>query len=64
MFNTRVEIRPFDPPPENTNYLFGADWGFANDPTVLIRCFIANDTLYIDHEAYGFHVEIDALPAL
>lgn len=64
VFNNRVEIRSFDPPPENTNYLFGADWGFANDPTVLIRCFIANDTLYIDHEAYGFHVEIDALPAL
>lgn len=43
---------------------FGADFGFAKDPSTLVRCFIKDKKLYIDHEAYGVGVEIDELPAL
>lgn len=43
---------------------FGADFGFARDPSTLVRCFIVENTLYIDHEAYGVGVEIDELPQL
>ena len=36
--NWRIgEEREFSSDPK-TRYHFGADWGFANDPTVLIRC--------------------------
>lgn len=42
----------------------GADWGFAQDPTALVRCYIDGRTLYVRHEAYGIGVEIDYLPAL
>lgn len=43
---------------------YGADWGFANDPTAIVRCWIHDRTLYVDIEAGGVGVEIDRLPAL
>jgi len=42
----------------------GADWGFSQDPTVLIRCWISERTLYIEHEAYAVGVDIDKTSAL
>jgi phage terminase large subunit len=43
---------------------FGADWGFANDPTTLVRCWIFQRILYIDYEAYAVGVDIDRTPQL
>lgn len=43
---------------------FGADWGFAVDPTVLVRCWIDGRKLYVDHEAVKVGCEIDHTPAL
>lgn len=37
----------------------GADWGFAVDPTTLVRCWINGRKLMIEHEAYGVGVDID-----
>lgn len=49
-------------------FFIGVDWGFANDPTALIRCFIMTSkgetNLYIDYEAGGHGVELDELPQL
>ncbi|EKY3117305.1 PBSX family phage terminase large subunit [Cronobacter turicensis] len=39
--------------------LFGGDFGFAEDPSTLIRSFILDDCLHIEYEAYGKHVELD-----
>ena len=50
--------------PADARFLFGADWGFARDPTVLVRCFVAGRTLFVDHEAYQVGCEIDRTPAL
>lgn len=35
----------------------GADFGFAQDPSTLIRFFIIDNTLYIEEEAWGVGVE-------
>ena len=43
--------------------LFGADFGYANDPNTLIRSFILNNCLYIEYEAYGVHVELNEIPS-
>jgi phage terminase large subunit len=43
---------------------FGADWGFSQDPTVLVKVWRADGRLWIDYEAGGVGVELDALPAL
>lgn len=50
--------------PDDARFYFGADWGFAIDPTVLIRCFIDQRKLYIDREVFKVGCEIDAIPKL
>lgn len=50
--------------PEGTIYRLGADWGFSVDPTVLIRCAIEGNRLYVDYEAYMIGCEIVNLPEL
>lgn len=50
--------------PSDAVLRFGADWGFAIDPTVLVRCYLDGRTLYIDYEAYMVGCEIDDTPQL
>lgn len=50
--------------PGNAVLRFGADWGFASDPTVLVRCFIEGRKLFIDYEAYMVGCEIVNIPDL
>lgn len=50
--------------PDGVRPHFGGDWGFAVDPTVLVRCWHWGRTLYIDAEAYKVGCEIDDTPAL
>jgi phage terminase large subunit len=45
-------------------FRYGADWGFAIDPSVLVRCYIVGRKLYVDNEAYEVGCEIDRLPEL
>jgi phage terminase large subunit len=65
--NTRVfknwRVEEFDAPKDAIHRL-GADWGFAVDPTVLVRCHIIGRTLYVDQEAYMIGCEITDTPAL
>lgn len=50
--------------PEDSAFLLGGDFGFAEDPDVLVRMFIEGKRLYIDHEAYEIGCEIDNTPLL
>jgi phage terminase large subunit len=59
----RWRIEAFDTP-SNAVHRFGADWGFANDPTVLLRCHIVGRELRIDHCVACVGVEVDDTPAL
>ena len=69
VFRRRVVIEEFPDPPAGTTLRYGADWGFANDPTALVRMWITvnadrSEELWISHEAFGYRVENDELPAL
>lgn len=66
IFRGKFTVEPFeDSLAEQADRLFyGADFGFAQDPSTLIRCFMLDRKLYIDYEAYGVGVEIDELPQL
>ena len=37
---------------------FGADWGFSQDPTVLLKMWVFSSTLYLEYEAYKIGCEI------
>lgn len=50
--------------PKGTVHRFGADWGFSIDPSVLVRCDIDGNRLYVDYEAYMIGCEIVNLPEL
>ena len=50
--------------PRDVIHRLGADWGYAIDPTVLVRCHIIGRNLYIDHEAYMVGCEIVNTPDL
>lgn len=63
VFAGRFKVEDFDTP-SGVRFYHGADWGFAEDPTTLIRCFVDNGTLFIDQEAWGVGVEIDQTGAL
>ena len=56
-------VEPFDTPAD-ARFYHGADWGFSIDPTVLVRAFILDRTLYVDREVYKVGCEIDRTPAL
>jgi len=50
--------------PADAIHRMGADFGFAVDPTTLVRCHIVGRTLFIDHEAYQVGCEIMDTPDL
>ena len=51
--------------PKGIRYLFGADWGFGQDPTTLIRGFLNDDRtkLFIDYESYEYKIDLQRLPS-
>ena len=59
-------VREFETP-DDTLFLFGGDFGFSVDPTVLTRCWVDPNNerrLHIDGEAYQVGCEIDDTPDL
>lgn len=61
----RYCVESFEPRPDLWDGPYqGIDFGFATDPSVLVRCWVFERRLYVEHEAYGLGVEIDHLPAL
>lgn len=64
IFKGKYKIESFKVDESLNNPLDGVDWGFANDPTVKIRSYIANNILYIRYETYKVGCEIDDTPAL
>ena len=61
--NTNGSVDEFEAP-DDALFRLGADWGFAVDPTVLVRCHIIGRKLYIDYEAYQIGCEITDTPDL
>ena len=56
-------VEEFERPP-GTVFRLGADWGYAIDPSCLVRCSIDGQRLYVDYEAYMVGCEITQLPDL
>lgn len=57
-------VEAFEPAKDWDGPYQGLDFGFAVDPTALVRMWIHGRRLFIEHEAYGIKVDIDRTPAL
>ena len=64
VFSGRYVIDEFEPSADWVDVYYGADWGFAKDPTTLNRLWVHDNVLYVEHEAHQTGCEIDHLPAL
>lgn len=66
VFSGKIEVRDFETPPLSDmmegRFFYGMDFGYAQDPTAVVRCFIMGKNLYIDQEAGGVGIEIEDLP--
>ena len=71
IFNIKGQVRIVDFPEPDENVwqqFYGADWG-STDPTVLVKCWVFNNELWIEHEFYKrdcpieqIASEFDAIP--
>lgn len=43
---------------------FGADWGFSQDPTTLLKIWVRGNRLYIEREAYAIGCDLTDTPTL
>jgi len=69
VFNGKYVVQEFKPQ-DWWSSLMGADWGFANDPNVLVKIWIAphqeygTNCLYIEYAQFGYRVDNNDIPAL
>ena len=63
IFRGKYVIENFETP-KNADFHFGADWGFANDPTTIVRSFIVGNDLYIDMCAGKVGCDLEDTPSL
>ena len=55
----KVRVAEFAPAADWHGPYFGADWGFAQDPTAGVKCWIHDERLYIEYEAGKVGLELD-----
>lgn len=62
IFKNKFEVREFETHNlkdiEQQRFFFGVDWGFSQDPTTIIRCYIYDGFLWIDYEAGAIQCEL------
>ena len=63
VFKGAFAVEPFETPTD-ARFFHGVDWGFAQDPTAMVRGFIKDGRFYVDAEVYGVGVELDETPQL
>lgn len=59
IFANKYLVAEFEPVPGWHGPYQGGDFGFSQDPTVAVRCWINDDTLYVEYEASKVKLEID-----
>lgn len=64
VFAGRWRTDTFEPAANWDGPYFGLDFGFSQDPTAGVKCWIHEGRLYIEHESGGAGVELDDTPAM
>lgn len=63
IFNNKFEVKEFVADKSFDGPYQGLDWGYSNDPTAAIRCWIKDECLWIEYEAGGTGIELDQVIA-
>lgn len=64
IFGHKYRVADFEPGADWDGPYFGLDFGFSQDPTAAVKCWVHDSKLYIEYEAGGIGVEIDDTPSL
>ena len=64
VFKGKYEVAEFEPSENWDGPYFGLDFGFAQDPTAAVQCWIHGDRLYIEREAGSTGIELDDTAAV
>jgi phage terminase large subunit len=59
VFKGKYVEEEFTPRHDWAGPYFGVDWGFANDPTAGVKCWINNRNLYIEYDCAKVGLELD-----
>lgn len=51
-------VEEFTPGDHWPHPYFGADWGFARDPSTLVKCYVHDGRLYVAEEAGGIQLDM------
>lgn len=62
IFKGKFAAKAFTPDEDLWSPLLGCDLGFANDPTVLLKAWVYEDRLYVEHEVWQIGLEIELMP--
>jgi phage terminase large subunit len=55
----KVRVMAFEPGSDWNGPYCGVDFGFSQDATTAVKCWIHDDALYVEHEAYRVGLELD-----
>jgi phage terminase large subunit len=64
IFAGRYRIEEFEPGPDWDGPYYGADFGFAQDPTILVKCWLHAGNVWIERESGKVGLDIDKTGAL
>ena len=62
VFANKYHVQEFTPGPDWNGPYQGGDFGFSQDPTVAVRCWVYGDDLYVEYEAGSVGLELDDTP--
>ena len=62
IFNGRWEVKEFSSAPNWDGPYQGGDFGYSQDPTAAVRCWVHDECLYIEYESGGQGIELDDIP--
>ena len=62
IFNGKYRKLEFKPSDDWDGPYFGIDWGFSQDPTTGVKCWIYDEDLYIEYDGGKVGLELDDTP--
>jgi phage terminase large subunit len=59
ILNGKVRVEEFEPGEDWDGPYYGVDFGFAQDPTTGVKCWVYGDRLYVEYEGGKIGLELD-----